>query len=324
MCGLDSTFWQNKRVCVTGGAGFLGSVVCRKLRNVGCRNVLVPRSCEYDLTDEQAVARMYVDFAPDIVFHLAAHVGGINANRQNPGLFFHTNLSMGLHLIEHARRNNITKFIQIGTVCSYPRNCPVPFREKSLWDGYPEETNAPYGVAKKALLTMLQAYRDQYGFNGVYVLPVNLYGPRDNMDPQASHVIPALIRKFHQATVDGESVVRCWGTGQPSREFLFVEDAADAILLTGERYDSPQPVNIGTGREIAIRDLAKMIAELVGFEGEIVWDTTMPDGQPRRTLDVTQARQHLNWHAKIDLREGLQRTIDWWANTPQPALASTV
>lgn len=325
MLDLDATFWRNKRVCVTGGAGFLGSVACRKLRDIGCRSVFVPRSCDYNLTDERAVARMYVDFAPDIVFHLAARVGGINANRENPGRFFHANLSMGMHLIEHARRNNIAKFVQIGTVCSYPKHCPVPFREESLWEGYPEETNAPYGIAKKTLLTMLQAYRDQYGFAGIFVMPVNLYGPRDNMDPQTSHVIPALVRKFHQAVVDGESVVQCWGSGQPSREFLYIDDAADAILLAGQKYDSPEPINIGTGSEITIRELAGLIAELIGFTGDILWDTSMPDGQPRRRLDVTKAERYLEWRATTNLRKGLQRTIEWWASQPhEPALAPTV
>ncbi len=315
MAAETTTFWQGKRVCVTGGSGFLGRVVCSKLTEAGCRSVMVPRQHDYDLTDERAVARMYVDFAPDLVIHLAAVVGGINANRQSPGRFFHANLAMGMHLIEHGRLNGVEKFVQIGTVCSYPKHCPTPFHENALWQGYPEETNAPYGIAKKALLTMLQAYREQYGLRGIFVMPVNLYGPHDNMDPDASHVIPALIRKFHHAVSAGERVVQCWGTGKPSREFLYVDDAANAILLAAEHYDEPEPINIGTGREVSIAALAEMIAHLTGYTGDIVWDVAMPDGQPRRCLDVNRAAEQLGWNARVDLQEGLQRTIEWWART---------
>ncbi len=308
----DRSFWRQSRVCVTGGAGFVGRVLCRKLRDAGCEDIFIPRRRDYDLTEPGNVRRLYDDAQPDIVFHLAALVGGIGANRANPGRFFHANLAMGMNLIEQARRTGLKKFVQVGTVCSYPKHCPVPFRERDLWNGYPEETNAPYGIAKKALLVMLQAYRAEYGLNGIFVMPVNLYGPGDNFDPHASHVIPALIRKFVEARESHQRTVQCWGTGRPSREFLYVDDAADALLAAGERYESPHPVNLGTGREISIRELANLIAETVGFEGGLVWDESQPDGQPRRQLDVSLAARSFGWRAKTELREGLRRTVDWW------------
>ena len=306
--------WTGRRVCVTGGRGFLGRVLCRQLKEVGCDSVIVPERRRYDLTESEAVDRLLTRLRPDVIFHLAAEVGGIGANRLQPGRFFYANLAMGLHLIEAARKHGVEKFVQVGTVCAYPKHCPVPFREADLWNGYPEETNAPYGIAKKALLVMLQAYRKQYGFNGVYVLPVNLYGPGDNFDPETSHVIPALIRKFHEAKRQGWTAVTCWGTGHASREFLYVDDAADAILLAAERLDDSEPVNIGSGREITIRHLAGRIAELIGFEGTIEWDASRPNGQPRRRLDVSRAADLLQWRAKVDLETGLKRTIDWWAD----------
>ncbi len=307
-------YWTGRRVCVTGGRGFLGSVLCRQLHAAGCDSIIAPERAEYDLTQSEAVERLLTHHRPEIIFHLAAEVGGIGANRRQPGRFFYANLAMGLNLIEAARQRDVEKFVQIGTVCSYPKHCPVPFREDDLWNGYPEETNAPYGIAKKALLVMMQAYRQQYGFKGVYALPVNLYGPGDNFDPETSHVIPALIRNFHDAKIKGTTSVTCWGTGRASREFLYVDDAADAILLAAEHLQDCEPVNIGTGREITIHDLAGKIARLVGYEGEIVWDTTRPDGQPRRQLDLTRATNLLNWQAKTPLDTGLKRTIKWWTN----------
>ena len=304
--------WPQLNVTVTGGAGFLGRVVCDKLAARGCKNIAVPRRADYDLTVEADVARIYDDHQPDIVIHLAAEVGGIGANRDHPGRFFYANAAMGLHLIEHARRRNINKFIQAGTVCAYPKHTPTPFREENLWDGYPEETNAPYGVAKKALFCMLDAYKRQYNLASTVVVPVNLYGPADNFHPHTSHVIPALIRKCCQAVDRGDPSITCWGTGAASREFLYVDDAADAILTAAERIDDPDPINLGTGREITIKDLAKLIAQLCGFTGEIQWDTTQPDGQPRRSLDIARAKDLLGWQAAVDLEEGLRRTIDWY------------
>ena len=315
---IEERFWRSKRICVTGGAGFVGRVLCRRLKALGCRAVFVPRSSQYDLTQVEAVGRMYDISRPDIVIHLAAQVGGIGANRARPGRFFYANMSMGLHLIEQARHFGVQKFVQAGTVCSYPKHCPVPFREESLWDGYPEETNAPYGIAKKSLLVMLQAYRAQYGLNGVFVMPVNLYGPGDNFDPDTSHVIPALIRKFHQAKLDGASAVQCWGTGRASREFLYVDDAADAILRVAQLYDDEKPINIGSGSEIAICDLATLIAELVGYDGRIEWDPDKPDGQPRRQLDTSRAERLLGFKARTDIRTGLMRTIDNWIKHATP------
>jgi GDP-L-fucose synthase len=303
---------RTKRIVVTGGAGFLGRVVCRKLRHRGCEDVLVPRQAEFDLTTEEAVRRLYAEMRPDVVLHLAAEVGGIGANLDNPGRFFYANMAMALHLIEHARRLGIDRFVQVGTICAYPKHCPVPFKEEDLWDGYPEETNAPYGVAKKAALVMLDGYRRQYGLASAYVLPVNLYGPFDNFDLHTSHVIPALIRKCVTAIDDGADHIVCWGSGNVSREFLYVDDAAEGILRAAEVMDEPVPVNLGTGREITIRDLVELIARLTGFEGEIRWDASRPDGQPRRCLDTARADRLLGWRAEVDLEDGLERTIQWW------------
>jgi GDP-L-fucose synthase len=299
-------------VLVTGGAGFLGSPVCRLLRARGAREVIVPRSAQYDLTDEGAVARLFEDARPDVVLHLAAEVGGIGANRDNPGRFFYANMAMGLHMIERARLSGVQKFVQVGTVCSYPKFTPVPFSEASLWDGYPEETNAPYGVAKKALLVMLDSYREQYGFPGIFLMPTNLYGPRDNFDPQSSHVIPALIRKCEEARVADEPSITCWGTGSASREFLYVDDCAAAIVDATERYESREPVNIGVGREITIRELVELIAQVTGFSGEIEWDTSKPDGQPRRVLDTTRAEQEFGFTAATSFEAGMRTTVDWF------------
>ncbi len=303
-----------QRIVITGGDGFLGRHLQGELRERGVPDdaILVPKIGNYDLTDESAVERMYADMRPTVVIHLAAEVGGIGANRENPGRFFYANMAMGLHLIEHARRVGLGKFVQVGTICAYPKYTPVPFREEELWNGYPEETNAPYGVAKKALLVMLQAYRQQYGLNGVYLLPVNLYGPGDNFDPASSHVIPALIRKFVEAKQRGDKQVVVWGTGNASREFLYVEDAARGIALAAERYDEPDPVNLGAGFEITIKDLAETIRDLTGFEGELVWDTSKPDGQPRRRLDTTRAAERFGFQAKVPFEKGLRRTIEWW------------
>jgi len=306
---LDLT---QQRILVTGGAGFLGRVVCAQLRAAGVPdgNILVPRRQDYDLTSEAAVVRLYAELQPTVVIHLAAEVGGIGANRVNPGRFFYANMAMGLHLIEHARRSNISKFVQVGTVCSYPKHTPVPFKEDDLWLGYPEETNAPYGVAKKALLVMLQSYRAQYGLNGIYLLPANLYGPGDNFDEATSHVIPALIRRFIEAKRDNLPSVTVWGTGKASREFLYVEDCARAIVAATQSYNDPDPVNIGTGEEITIADLVEKIKALTGYAGAIEWDTTKPDGQPRRVLDTSRARAAFGFAATVDLDDGLRRTVD--------------
>ena len=306
--------FKQQRIVVTGGAGFLGTHLRDELRRRGAReeNVLVPRIEDFDLTREDDVRRMYARMKPTVIIHLAAQVGGIGANRENPGRFFYANLAMGLHLIEHARHANLDKFVQIGTICAYPKFTPVPFKEESLWDGYPEETNAPYGIAKKALLVMIEAYRAQYGLCGIYLLPVNLYGPGDNFNPESSHVIPALIRKFVEAKRRGDDQVVVWGTGRASREFLYVEDCARAIALATERYDKPDPVNIGAGFEISIGELAEKIGRLVGFSGELVFDTAKPDGQPRRCLDTQRAAGEFGFQAEMDFDEGLRRTIDWW------------
>ena len=300
---------SQKKIVVTGGAGFLGSVLCRKLRERGCRKVLVPLIEEYDLSTEAAVSRMYHDMRPDIVIHLAAIVGGIGANRANPGLFFYINAKMGIELMEQARKAGVEKFVQIGTICAYPKFTPVPFREEDLWGGYPEETNAPYGLAKKMLLVQAQAYRQQYGFNAIYLLPVNLYGPGDNFNPESSHVIPALIRKCVEAVREGRDTIEVWGTGAASREFLYVEDAAEGIALATERYDKPEPVNLGAGREITIRDLVRVIAKHSGFNGKIVWDPTKPDGQPRRCLDTSLAEREFGFKARTDFEDGLKQAI---------------
>jgi GDP-L-fucose synthase len=310
------------RVVVTGGAGFLGRVVCRRLRERGCRDVLVPHIEDFDLTEPDEVERMYRKMQPDVVLHLAAEVGGIGANRANPGRYFYANMAMALHLIERARIEDIQKFVQVGTICAYPKHTPVPFKESDLWNGFPEETNAPYGIAKKAAQIMLDGYERQYGLPGVYVLPVNLYGPGDNFNPETSHVIPALIRKCVEAIDAGDDHIVCWGTGRVSREFLYVEDAAEGILRAAEVMDDPTPINLGTGHEITIKDLVELIAKLTGFEGEIRWDSSKPDGQPRRCLDTTRARGLLDWEAKTDFDEGLRETIAWWRAEGAPAEAA--
>ena len=301
-----------KRIVVTGGAGFLGQVVCERLRAIGAAEVLVPRRAQYDLTTEAAVERMHRDLRPEVVIHLAAEVGGIGANMANPGRYFFANMAMALHLIEAARRHGVERFVQAGTICAYPKFTPVPFREDDLWNGYPEETNAPYGVAKKAALVMLDAYRRQYGLRSAYLLPVNLYGPRDNFDLETSHVIPALIRKCVEARRAGAAHVTCWGTGSASREFLFVDDAADGLVRAAEVMDQPTPINLGTGGEITIRDLVGLVARLCRFEGEIRWDASRPDGQPRRCLDTSRAERLLGWRARVGFEEGLRRTIEWF------------
>jgi GDP-L-fucose synthase len=301
-----------KRILITGGAGFLGRRVCALLREHGPAALIVPRSAECDLTEQEAVRRLFAAERPDVVVHLAAKVGGIGANQANPGRYFYANMAMGLHVIEASRRAGVDKVVQVGTVCAYPKYARVPFSEDSLWDGYPEETNAPYGIAKKSLLVMLQGYRQQYGLAGIYLLPVNLYGPGDNFDLETSHVIPALIRKFRAAKDSGAGQVEVWGSGSATREFLYVDDAARAIVLATERYDAPEPVNLGAGEEISIRGLAFLIAKLTGFEGETLWDTTRPDGQPRRMLNAARAEEWFGFRAEVGLEEGLRRTIDWW------------
>lgn len=304
--------WSKLNITVTGGAGFLGRVVCQKLRERGCLNVLVPRRAEFDLTTESGVTRMYNTQKPDVVIHLAAEVGGIGANRAHPGRFFFANAAMGLHLIEQARARKLRKFVQVGTVCAYPKFAPVPFNENDLWNGYPEETNAPYGVAKKALFVMLDAYRREYGLPSSVVVPVNLYGPYDNFDLQTSHVIPALVRKCVEAARRGDASVPCWGTGSASREFLYVDDAAEGILRATEVMEEPTPINLGTGSEITIKALAEKVAKLCGFKGELRWDPSQPDGQPRRCLDTSRAADLLKWRAATGFDEGLRRTIDWF------------
>lgn len=304
--------WIEQRVVVTGGAGFLGSFVVEKLRARGCRAIVVPRSREYDLRDRDAIVRLFRDSHPTLVIHLAAVVGGIGANRENPGRFFHDNAIMGIQLIEQARQHGVKKFVAIGTICAYPKFTPVPFKEDDLWNGYPEETNAPYGLAKKMMLVQAQAYRAQYGFNAIYLLPVNLYGPRDNFDLDTSHVIPALIRKCIEANESGASQIVLWGDGSPTREFLYVEDAAEGILRASERYDGDQPVNLGSGVEISIRDLAGIVANATGYRGDVVWDRSKPNGQPRRCLDVSRARALFGFEAKCTLREGIARTVEWY------------
>jgi GDP-L-fucose synthase len=306
------SFWDENRFVVTGGSGFLGSHLVRKLLGKGTENVFVPKSADFNLTKEDAIVRLFKEAHPDIVIHMAAVVGGIGANRENPGRFFYDNLIMGAQLMEHSRLLGIKKFVAVGTICSYPKFTPVPFKEENLWDGYPEETNAPYGLAKKMLLVQSQAYRQQYGFHSIFLLPVNLYGPGDNFDPQSSHVIPALIKKCEDAIANREKEIVAWGTGKATREFLYVEDAADAILLATEKYDKPDPVNIGAGFEISIRELTELIVELTGFGGKIVWDVTKPDGQPRRMLDVSRAFQEFGFRAKTNFRKGLKKTIEWY------------
>ena len=334
-------FWSDKRILVTGGAGFLGSFVVEKLRARGCKDIFVPRSKDYNLIEMEAVKRLYKDANPNVVIHLAAKVGGIGANRANPGKFFYENLMMGVQMMEVGRQVGLEKFVAIGTICAYPKFNPVPFKEEDLWNGYPEETNAPYGLAKKMLLVQAQAYRQQYGFNTIYLLPVNLYGPRDNFDLENSHVIPALIRKFIEAkamisgqqksvssdaaccpvpTSDSPPAVVVWGTGKATREFLYVEDCAEAIVLAAEKYNKSEPVNIGAGFEISIKDLVDLIIKITGFKGQIIWDNSKPDGQPRRMLDTSRAEKEFGFRAKVGFEEGLRKTIVWYLSS---ALTST-
>ena len=302
----------NKKIAITGGAGFLGGYIVAKLEERGCQNIFVPRSRDYNLVDIEAVKSLYRDANPDVVIHLAATVGGIGANSSNPGKFFYDNLMMGVQLIEQGRLAGVEKFVALGTVCAYPKFTPVPFREEDVWSGYPEETNAPYGLAKKMMLVQSQAYRQQYGFNSIFLLPANLYGPGDNFDAETSHVIPALIKKVFDARERGESYITVWGTGKATREFLYVDDAAEGVVLATERYNKSEPVNLGAGFEISIRELAELICELIGFGGEIKWDSTKPDGQPRRMLDTSRAKEEFGFNASIDIRDGLKKTIDWY------------
>lgn len=313
------SFWAQRRVLVTGGAGFLGRVVVERLRAADCHDVFVPRSTDYDLVQMPAVERLLADARPDVVIHLAARVGGIGANRDNPGRFFYDNLMMGVQLLDASRRAGVAKFVGIGTVCAYPLHAPVPFSEDDLWNGYPEQTNAPYGLAKKMLLVMAQAYRAQYGTNAITLFPVNLYGPGDNFDLATSHVIPAMVRKCFEARDRGEREIVLWGDGSPTREFLHVDDGAHGILLAAERYDGPEPVNLGAGFEIAIRDLATLICRLVPYEGRVVWDAARPNGQPRRRLDTTRAERLFDFRARIPFEEGLQETIEWYRRNQSTA-----
>jgi GDP-L-fucose synthase len=306
---------QSKRVTVTGGAGFLGKYVVKELESKGCGAIFVPRSREYDLVDNQAVKKLYQDARPDIVIHLAAVVGGIGANQDNPGKFFYDNLTMGVQMIEQGRAGNIEKFVALGTVCSYPKFTKIPFKEEDIWNGYPEETNAPYGLAKKMLLVQSQAYRRQYNFNSIFLVPANLYGPGDNFEPGTSHVIPALIKKVIDAQKNGESHITVWGTGKPTREFLFVADAARGIVLAAENYNKSEPVNLGTGSDISIKELAELICRLANFQGRIEWDTSRPDGQPRRKLNIDKAKKEFGFEARTSLEEGLRQTIAWYKNS---------
>ena len=303
-----------ERVVVTGGAGFLGSYLVEKLRERGVENLFVPRSKDYDLVRAENIRRLYDDANPDLVIHLAAVVGGIGANRANPGRYFYDNLMMGAQLMEEARLRGVRKFVALGTICAYPKFTPVPFKEDELWNGYPEETNAPYGLAKKMMLVQSQAYREQYGFNSIFLLPVNLFGARDNFDPQSSHVIPALIRKCVEAMRRGEDHITCWGTGAATREFLHADDCARGILLATEKYDKSEPVNLGAGFEISIKDLAERIVALTGFKGRLEWDASQPDGQPRRRLDTSRAEREFGFRARIEFDEGLKQTIEWYRN----------
>ena len=311
----EGRFWKVKRVAETGGAGFLGRAVVAELKRRGCNHIFIPRSKDCDLRDPAAIRRMLQNFNPHLIIHLAAVVGGIGANRKNPGKFFYDNLTMGVHLIEEARCFGVEKFVAIGTICAYPKFAKVPFKEDDLWNGYPEETNAPYGLAKKMLLVQSQAYRQQYGFNSIYLLPVNLYGPGDNFSSQSSHVIPALIKKCVDARKAGKSSITVWGSGKATREFLYVDDAARAIVMAAEKYNQSEPVNIGAGFEISIKNLAQLIVQLSGFKGKLVWDPTQPDGQPRRRLDVQRAKRKFGFKAQIKLKEGLRNTIDWYKNS---------
>ena len=310
-------FWADRRVCVTGGAGFLGSFVQETLRERGANKIFIPCIEDYDLTKQADIQKMLADAAPDVIIHLAALAGGIGANRARPADFFYKNLMMGVPLMHAAWERDVEKFVVIGTICAYPKFTPVPFREENLWDGYPEETNAPYGLAKKMLLVQAQAYREQYGFNAIYLLPVNLYGPRDNFNLETSHVIPALIRKMVAAQQRGDEAVTLWGDGSPTREFFYAGDAARGIAMAAERYNGSEPVNLGAGMEISIKDLAELIAKLTGFEGKIVWDTSKPNGQPRRGLDVSRAKEYLGFEAKMPFDEGLRDTIEWFKDNQE-------
>ena len=317
------SFWQKKTVIVTGGAGFLGSHVVELLEERGVAKIIVPRSKEFDLTSEARVNDLIASTKPDIIIHLAAVVGGIGANKINPAKYFHANLTMGVHLLHQAHVNNVSKFVGVGTICSYPKFCPIPFKEDHIWDGYPEETNAPYGLAKKMMMVGAQAYKQQYGLNAITLLPVNLYGPGDNFSPKSSHVIPALIKKVLEAKAENRTYVNVWGDGTPTREFLYVEDAALGIVEASEKYDSQEPMNLGTGKEISIKDLTRVIADLCEFDGEVIFDTSKPNGQPRRCLDVSRAKKTIGFEAKTDFRDGLRNTIDWYTKnciSPEPTL----
>lgn len=316
------SYWEHKRVLVTGGSGFLGHHVIEAIRARGATDIHAPRSRDYDLRKPEAVRACLRDIRPHVVIHMAAVVGGIGANRAHPGKFFYDNAAMGIHLIEEARLIGVEKMTNLGTICAYPKFTPVPFKESELWNGYPEETNAPYGLAKKMMLVQGQAYRQEYGFNTIFLLPVNLYGPRDNFDPESSHVIPALIRKALEAKESGAKEMVCWGTGRATREFLYVEDCARAIALATERYNEPDPVNLGSGMEISIRELSEKIARLCGFEGALVWDSTKPDGQPRRCLDTTAAAERFGFRAEVPFEEGLKRTIAWYLENRHTSLAT--
>lgn len=308
----DTNFWHNKRVMVTGGAGFLGSFIVEKLRTRGANDIFVPRRRDYDLTQPDEINRLLEDARPDLVIHAAALAGGIGVNRARPAEFFYKNLMMGVPLMHQAWERGVEKFVALGTICSYPKFAPTPFREEDLWDGYPEETNAPYGLAKKMLLVQAQAYRQQYGYNAIFLLPVNLYGPRDNFNLETSHVIPALIRKFIEAGERGDKQVELWGDGSPTREFLYVEDAAEGVVLAAERYNDSEPVNLGSGREISIKNLAELIGRLTGYQGEFHWNPDKPNGQPRRLLDVSRAEKYFGFRAGTDFEEGLRRSIEWY------------
>ncbi|HNB40355.1 MAG TPA: GDP-L-fucose synthase [Anaerolineales bacterium] len=315
---MAENFWSNKRVVVTGGGGFLGSFVVEKLKERGATDIFIPRKKDYDLTQREAIERLYVDILKSVdpknvvIIHLAANVGGIGANREHPAEFFYDNMIMGVELMHQAYKHGVGKFVATGTVCAYPKFTPVPFKEDAIWDGYPEETNAPYGLAKKMMLVQAQTYRQQYGFNAIYLLPVNLYGPRDNFNLQTSHVIPALIRKAVEAGERGDKELPAWGDGSPTREFLYVEDAADGIVTAAENYNGDLPVNLGSGYEISIKDLTEMVAKLTDFQGKIVWQTDKPNGQPRRGLDVSRAKELFNWSAQVSFEEGMKRTIEWF------------
>jgi GDP-L-fucose synthase len=312
----NNKFWQDKRVCVTGGAGFLGSFVVEKLRQRGAKDIFIPKFEDYDLVDQSAIIRMLNDAKPDLIIHLAANVGGIGANMEHPAEFFYQNLMMGVQLMHESWKAGVEKFVAIGTICAYPKFTPIPFKEEDLWNGYPEETNAPYGLAKKMMLVQAQAYRQQYDYNAIFLLPVNLYGPRDNFRLASSHVIPALIRKCIEAKEAGKNELVVWGDGSPTREFIYVADAAEGILKAAENYNGPEPVNLGSGQEISIKDLATLIAEETGFEGELVWDTSKPNGQPRRALDTNRARDFFGFTAQTSFRDGLRDTIAWYREHP--------